>query len=153
MQHVPVTTIAKLLNLTETRIQQLAKIGVIPKEERGQYNLVGCVQGYVRYLKEEARQGKNDDEMYHHKTRMVQAKANIAELQARQMGGELLPADDVAREWAEMVTNMRARLLGLPTKLASQISGLTDRHEIQKLLRTQIYETLRELGDSEGSQD
>jgi hypothetical protein len=36
----PGTAIAKLLNITERRLQQLAKEGVIPKTERGRYPLV-----------------------------------------------------------------------------------------------------------------
>ena len=39
----PVSTIAKLFNLTERRVQQLASEGVIPKPERGKYDLVASV--------------------------------------------------------------------------------------------------------------
>lgn len=50
----PVATIAKLFNLTERRVQQLAKEGVIPKPEKGKYDLIGCVRGYIAYLQERA---------------------------------------------------------------------------------------------------
>lgn len=48
----PVATIADLLMVSERRVQQLAKEGVIPKAERGRYELVPTVQGYIRYLQE-----------------------------------------------------------------------------------------------------
>jgi hypothetical protein len=45
-----VAVIARFLNLTERRVQQLARDGIIPKPEKGKYDLVGCVQGYIGYL-------------------------------------------------------------------------------------------------------
>jgi hypothetical protein len=48
----PVAVIARLLDLTERRVQQLAREGIIPPaarsgNERGRYDLVGAVRGYV----------------------------------------------------------------------------------------------------------
>jgi len=37
----PIGVIAKLLDLSERRVQQLSREGVIPKAERGQYDLIG----------------------------------------------------------------------------------------------------------------
>ena len=51
---VPAETLAKLLNLTEVRIQQLAKDGIIVKETRGRYDLWGSIKGYVKYLQDRA---------------------------------------------------------------------------------------------------
>lgn len=155
-QSVPVSTIAKLLNLTERRVQQLAKEGVIPKALRGEYNLVGCVQGYIRYLQEEARQGGGgDDELKLHKTRMLAAKANIAELEAKERFGELVPADEVSEAWGQMVANMRARLLSMPGKLAPQLVGIEEAHEAQTLIKTAVFEALQQLAtpDIDGPSD
>ena len=49
----PIGVIARLLDLSERRVQQLSREGVIPKAERGQYDLVGSVRGYVRYLRDQ----------------------------------------------------------------------------------------------------
>jgi len=45
-----VATLAKLLNLSERRIYQLVKEGVIPKVKSGQYDIVGAIQGYLHHL-------------------------------------------------------------------------------------------------------
>ena len=50
----PIGVIARLLDLSERRVQQLSREGVIPKAERGQYDLIGSVRGYVRYLRDQA---------------------------------------------------------------------------------------------------
>ena len=48
----PVATIAKLLLLTERRVQQLTREGVLPRADRGRYELAPVVQAYVRYLRD-----------------------------------------------------------------------------------------------------
>ena len=49
-----IQAIAKLLKLSERRIQQLAKDNIIPKAERGKYDLVSSVHGYIDFLKAKA---------------------------------------------------------------------------------------------------
>lgn len=44
----PIGVISRLLDLSERRVQQLSREGVIPKANRGQYDLIGSVRGYVR---------------------------------------------------------------------------------------------------------
>jgi phage terminase Nu1 subunit (DNA packaging protein) len=43
---------AKLLDLTPQRVQQLANSGVIPKAGHGKYDLIYSVQSYIRHLRE-----------------------------------------------------------------------------------------------------
>jgi hypothetical protein len=47
----PIGVIARLLDLSERRVQQPSGEGVIPKAERGHYDLVGAVRGYLVYLR------------------------------------------------------------------------------------------------------
>ena len=54
----PIGVIARLLDLSERRVQQLSREGVIPKAERGQYDLIGSVRGYVRYLRDQAQKAQ-----------------------------------------------------------------------------------------------
>lgn len=46
----PGSVLAKLLNITERRLQQLAREGIIPKSNHGKYPLAGVIRGYVIYL-------------------------------------------------------------------------------------------------------
>ncbi len=46
----PKETIATLLNISERRLEQLAKQKIIPKAGRGVFDLGPTVQAYVRYL-------------------------------------------------------------------------------------------------------
>src|SRR4030065_330688 len=53
-QTYPVAVISKLLDLTPRRVQHLANEGVIPRAEKGRYELVPAVRGYIRYLRDRA---------------------------------------------------------------------------------------------------
>ena len=75
--------IARLLVITPRRLQQLTKEGYLPKSERGRYELVPVVQAYIRYLRDRAVKGDlGDDDFGTHKTRLIKAQADIAELEA-----------------------------------------------------------------------
>ena len=53
---IPIGQAARLLMISDERIRQLQKQGFIPKaEKRGQVQLVGAVQGYLKYLKDDER--------------------------------------------------------------------------------------------------
>lgn len=53
---IPIGQAARLLMISEERIRQLQKQGYIPKaDKRGVVQLVGAVQGYLRYLKDDER--------------------------------------------------------------------------------------------------
>jgi phage terminase Nu1 subunit (DNA packaging protein) len=79
----PIGVIARLLDLSERRIQQLSRDGVIPKTERGQYDLVAAVRGFVAYLRDlavKAQGGAPDFGV--ERARLIKAKADIAEMEA-----------------------------------------------------------------------
>lgn len=142
----PVSTIAKLFNLTERRVQQLASDGVIPKADRGKYDLVACVRGYIGFLQDRAF-GKEVIHADAHKerARLLKAQADKTELEVKTLKSELIPSDEIAAEWAGLVVAFRSRLLVLPTRGAHLATGLKEFHEIESGLRELVHEALNEL--------
>ena len=51
---VQLKTIARTLDLTERRVNQLVKEGTLPKTERGRYELIPVVQAYIKFLREKS---------------------------------------------------------------------------------------------------
>ena len=56
-----------------------------------------------------------------HRERLVNAQAELAEIRARKMRGELVPAADVEREWTAIVTDLRQRLLAIPSRVGAKL--------------------------------
>jgi len=141
-----VKTIAKLFNLSDRRVQQLAKEGHIPKPERGKYDLVGCTQGYIKYLQNLAFTKDITATDYHtEKTRLTKAQADKTELELSEKNQELLPFDDVVQCWQSMVGNARIKILAMPSKITTIAMRDGKAHEIEQAIKALCYETLDEL--------
>lgn len=141
-----VTVIARFLNLTERRVQQLARDGIIPKPEKGKYDLVRCVQRYVHYLQERAYgSGETPSDTYQERARLIKAQADKTELEVATLKSELVPVDVVESDWLNHVSACRSRLLAIPSKSAFQIATLKEPDEIERFLKRAINEALAEL--------
>jgi len=118
----PIGVIAKLLDLSERRVQQLSREGVIPKANRGQYDLIGSVRGYVRYLRDQALKAQAGAPDYAaERARFIRARADLAEMEAEEKRRSLIAADEIEAAWIAVLALLRTRLLGLPDRLAPQV--------------------------------
>ena len=142
----PIAVIARLLDLSERRIQQLSREGVIPKAERGQYDLVAAVRGYVAYLRDlavKAQAGAPD--FGAERARLIKAKADLAEMEADGRRGELLPADAVEAAWTAVLARLRAGCWCCPTALAPLCHEETTIAGVRDQIRKAVREALDEL--------
>lgn len=148
-QTFPLDTICKLLDLTPQRVAQLVNMGVIPKKERGRYELVPVVRGYIHYLRERAVKGdvSNGDDYSAHRARLTKAKADMAEMEREQMANRLIPADDVEKAWSDVVSNMRAKMLAIPTSAAADAQSAKNLAEAKHVLKERVNDALAELSN------
>lgn len=140
--------LARVLMITDRRVQQLAKEGVLVKEGRGRYPLIPNIQAYIKYWQDRAVGAREMGEApdYHaEKARLVKAQADKAEMEAEQLKGRLLDAEIVEREWGKVLTNLRQALLSIPSKIAQSVSSASDAVEAEEIIRAQIHEALNEL--------
>ena len=142
--------VARVLNLSERRVQQLVKEGVLPKPIKGKYDLIACVQAYIKYLQERAF-GKDaaPQDTHLERARLLKAQADKTELEVATMRGSLVPVETVEADWVSMVMSCRSKLLSIPSRSAFQIATLSDAHEIERFLKRSIHEAVAELADQE----
>lgn len=79
------------------------------------------------------------------KARLTHHQANILEMTENERRLELIPANVVAARWQELSANVRAKLLAFPAHAAAAVAGMESIQEIEKELRTLVYEALSEL--------
>ncbi len=146
----PIGVIAKLLDLSERRVQQLSREGVIPKATRGQYNLIGSVRGYVRYLRDQAARAQAGAPDYAaERARFIRARADLAEMEAEEKRGAVIAAEDVEAAWIAVLALLRTRLLALPDRLAPQVQGAATPAAVRDVLRSAVREALEELAETD----
>ena len=80
----PKETIANLLNISERRLEQLAKQKIIPKAGRGVFDLGPTVQAYVRYLQGLSSGALKTSEPSDLDRRLMEARVLERESKARQ---------------------------------------------------------------------
>ena len=144
----PIGVIAKLLDLSERRVQQLSREGVIPKAERGQYDLIGSVRGYVRYLRDQAVKAQAGAPDYAaERARFIRARADLSEMEAEEKRRSLIAADQIEAAWIAVLALLRTRLLSLPDRLAPQAFDQPTVGDTRNLIRTAIREVLDDLAE------
>jgi phage terminase Nu1 subunit (DNA packaging protein) len=148
---VSLAVIAKLFNLTGRRVQQLVAEGIIPRAEKGKYELVPCVRGYISYLQERAV-GKSVEDIDTNKERgrLLKAQADKVDLEVAALRGELVPIDKTQAVWTAYLANCRAKLLAIPHKLAPRVLLAKEVAEVQAIIEGEIHECLTELAGGDG---
>ena len=142
----PIGVIARLLDLSERRVQQLSREGVIPKAERGQYDLIGSVRGYVRYLRDQALKAQAGAPDYAaERARFIRARADLAEMEAEEKRRSLIAAEQIEAAWIAVLALLRTRLLALPDRLAPQAYEQSTVGDTRNLIRAAIREVLDDL--------
>ena len=116
----PSATIAMLLMITDRRLRQLAQEGIVPKATHARYPLVGCVQGYVKYL-QQLKSGT--DERASEATRLTKVRADSYELDLLIRNREVYQKREVDEALFTVATTLTAMLDGSASRIASQLGG------------------------------
>ncbi len=143
-----VETVAKALNLTPRRVQQLVNEGM-PKGDRGVYDLGQCMAWYIRYLQKALEARKDPDErresseLNFERARLAREQADKTALQNAELRADLGRLSVWEEELTTFLAEIRAALLRLPTKAAPELHG--DTSQRQRILEAAIHEVLRGL--------
>lgn len=140
----PLKTICKLLDLSERRVQQLSAEGVIPRAERGRYELEAAIRGYVHYLRDRSLDG-GVVSLEEARKRKIAAEAELAEIELAKARADVVAIDDVAKQWDTILANVRTRFLALPTKVAPMVAPETDQSLVKEFIEDAVHTALGEL--------
>ncbi len=143
----PVNVIAKLLDLSIRRVYQLTNEGVIPRAEKGRYELVPAVQGYIRYLRDRAvgADALPDESARASRARLLKAQAEAQEMENAKVRGELIPREPTERALAAVFGVVRNRILAIDKKLPVRVLGCNSLPEIEGISSEMHNEALTEL--------
>lgn len=107
---ISVAVAAKLLMISERRIQQLVKAGWIARGPGDRYQTVVCVQGYLRFLKDESRNRSQSTA----RARIEASKAQMAELRYAEARGDLIAMTEAQEVFTAIIGALKSEVIGLP---------------------------------------
>ena len=147
--------IAKLFGVTDRRVQQLAKEGVIPAAQTRPYkfDLLPTVQAYIKYLSDKAngKEQKSTDTVQAEADKLraeadlKRSKADIAEMQLKELEGKMHRSEDVEAMTNDLVYTIRSMIMALPGRLAMDVVQATSANEASAIIRSECNHVLDEL--------
>ncbi|MBN9220216.1 MAG: hypothetical protein J0I79_19910 [Mesorhizobium sp.] len=118
---VNVSQLARLLDLTPRRIQQLVQQGVIPKAGRDAYPFVGAVQAYLQWLTNEDRRAALAAPM----AQLSEVRTREIELRIREKARNLIPIEDQRMTINTLLDQVKRELAEVPWRLPAHIRAAT----------------------------
>ena len=138
---VPRSDLAYTLSLSETRVAELVKSGVIPKPiGRGKFDLVASTRAYLQYSRSHTK-GTLAEE----KTRLTKAKADREELNLAVRSKELIEVATVEKVVFEKARQIRDALQSIPDRIAGIVSAEGDQAKNHATLSREIQQALEAL--------
>ena len=150
--------VANLFKRDESSIQKLAKQKILPyvaKTKEGyQFDLPKTMVAYIYYLQELVGNRSQATEEQEQKRldadiRLKEIKAEIALLDLKELKAELLRAEDVQAFIEDLASTTKALLLGLPGRLAMDLSNAKTAAERSETIEEVIFEILEQLAEYE----
>lgn len=146
------TVLANLFGLTSRRIRQLENEGIIKKVARGKYSLQENIKSYITFIKasvdlkeSKTEEGKVDYDEEH--ALLERRKREKIELELAAMRGTMHFSEDVERVMNDMLSNFRAKVLALPSRVAPSLICMDTIADIQEVLQGEVLDVLNELSE------
>ena len=79
------------------------------------------------------------------RTRKLATEAQLAEMELAKARHEYVAVVDVASAWGEVLSEIRGRLLSMPTTLATIAANKNEVARCQAIIETHVHEALTEL--------
>ena len=147
------TNFARAIGVTVGRVNQLIQEGVVlrdDKDARGGVYLVQSIRNYDALKNGGGGADSDDPDYISEKAKHERVKRELSELRLAQNEASVYDARTVEMVMIEMLSNLRAQLLGLPAKLAPVMEGRS-KDDIYQTLTAEIEEKLSELSGYEPS--
>lgn len=77
--------------------------------------------------------------------RKTEAEADMAEIELAKKSGEAILLGDAMAQWAQLISNCRAKLLSAPSKMAPVVAVEEDVAKCRRIIEDTILEALSEL--------
>lgn len=148
MSEITTKNLADVLDVTPRTVSNLTQQEVLRRVGHGKYLLGPSIQSYVSYIRHQFEdEDGNQIDYEFEKALHEKVKREKTELQLAAMRGKMHREEDVAAVLNDMVAAFRAKMLGLPSKLAPQLVGAADLAIMTELLTQEVHEALSELSE------
>lgn len=116
------------------------------KTEDGKYDIAIFVQRWVKYnISNEVDNDKSLDDV---KAEHEQVKMRKTELEVMRIEGLLVDVYEVKKLWGDIAHTVMQTMLRLPTLVAAQVTGLSSKDEVARIIDSEIRNALESIADT-----
>jgi len=149
---VDVEAVAKAMNITPRRVQQLKKEGM-PSVGRGQYELGPCMAWYIRFLQQALEKrgptaSEDSADLINERVKLTREQREKVALENEIRRGQLADMAEVRMAWSDHITRAKTKLLSMPSKLGPLLINVSDTNIVQQRIKSEVYAALVELAES-----
>ncbi|RWR07709.1 terminase small subunit [Paenirhodobacter populi] len=133
----------ELLAISPAALSDLRKRGIAVRLGHDSYDLAASVSAYVTHLRGVAS-GRGGEEhtasLTAERARLAKEQADAQALKNAALRGEMVSASEVTRAWAEVLRQVRSRVLAVPSRIRSVLPHLnaSEVASIDRELRTAL---------------
>lgn len=120
--------LCELFDLSPAALTDLKKRGIAVHLAHDTYDLTATVTAYVTHLRGIAAGWGTADQaaqLTAERARLAKEQADAQALKNGKLRGELVDATEVERAWADVLRQVRARIMAVPSRLRSDVPELT----------------------------
>jgi phage terminase Nu1 subunit (DNA packaging protein) len=143
--------LAEWLGISDRRVRELAVEGIIEKSAKGRYPLQACVVAYCAHIREVAagRSGDEAEDLNLTKERalLIREQREGQVMKNAVTRRELLPRDEVEREWSDVLRGVRSQVLTVPSRCRALLPHLTAADVV--VMDKEIRRTLTSIAEDE----
>lgn len=146
-QKIKAVQLAKILNITDRQIRNLANDNVIIKE-KGSYLFLESVHSYINYLKTINDGDANlKDIKLKKETEKLSKDIELKAIKIAELKNTLHSAEIVEKIMTDMLLNLKGKLLSIPNKVSSLLLGIENLGDIQEIVLNAVQDALEEISD------
>lgn len=139
--------LAKLLNITDRYVRQLAKDKILQKSGN-KYLLIENIHSYIEYIKSSNSGNKNlKDLKLQKEIEKLSKDIELKEIKIAEIKNELHSAETVKKVMTSMLLNLKGKMLSVPNKVSPLVVGCDNLGDIQNIILENIEDALLELSD------
>jgi phage terminase Nu1 subunit (DNA packaging protein) len=115
-----------------------------PRVDKNQFDLVPVVHWYIGFLEQKADRVLHDETLTEAQRRQTAARAKLSELEYAKQRSEVMLISEHKRLVQELILPAKAKLLGLPSKVAPQVAHM-DEAGVFEALSVEVTDMLTDL--------
>jgi len=135
--------LAQLVGVSTRWIAKLQRDGIVPAPKNGEYPERETLMRLFAYFRQ-AGDGAGEA-LSTERARLTKSKADIAEMQKKQLMGQMIAVDRVVSLTTTIMNGVKERLLTVATKVAARVALTSKPADAESIIRTGIEEALEDL--------